>query len=296
MPLNTDFPDYLARQLPDQQSNAQLNHQVSANLLHGMQNRQRQRDQDQQDKQLSQRDRQIDLQERDQVLQEMLAPIQRQSFQNKLKMQSLEIADAMRQEKEMVEARQAASLLSSHVKRSLAGGIAGENATMAQALDILSRYPSAAQYPGVQMALKELQAARVLKNAQRELEEKRDFDAQKFVALEEGRTERAEIAANQRYETAIEVQQLRNLAKTDPATGKVLTEGEFVNRHLNQLMRNEGIGEVEAAQRLKAVYHLENLGGPAPVAPPTPSQAPAPDASNALMDAFKAWIENKKKK
>lgn len=117
-----------------------------------------------------------------------------------------------------------------------------------------------------------------------ELEAKLTAKENETATLEEGRNKRAEMASG----TRIEVQRLRNLSRIDPKTGKVITEGEFVNRHLNQLMRNEGISEVEAVQRLKSVYHLENLGA-------TPQATPAPDASNALMDAFKAWIENKKK-
>lgn len=294
MPLNTDFPDYLARQLPDQQSNAQLNQQVSANLLHGMQNKQRQRDQDQQDRQISQRDRQIDLQERDQALQEMLAPIQYQSFQNKLKLQSIEIADAIRMEKERVESREAASVLAGYTSRALKAGIGGSPKALAGAYDILKRYPAAFEHPEVKSLLGQLAAARQLQV----LQDKEEANAELRIQLEsmrqEGQTERTVFGGTQRHETAIEVQKLRNLSRIDPATGQVLTESKFVDKHMNQLMRNEGIGEVESVRRLKAVYHLESLGPTPPTEFPA-SAAPVPDASNALMDAFKAWIENKKK-
>lgn len=92
MPLNTDLPDYLARQLPDQQSNAQLNQQVSANLLHGMRNKQNQRE-------LAQRDRQIDLQERDQAMQESLFPLKQRSEQLKLEELSATVATSLSEAK-----------------------------------------------------------------------------------------------------------------------------------------------------------------------------------------------------
>lgn len=186
--INTQLPQWYIEQLPTQQSLAQMESQISANLLHGIQARQR--------------NRQLAIQESEEQRAQELFPLQMEANRNKLKMQSIELSDAMRQQQDAVQAREAGSQLTQFVRQALIGGTAADDQTLAGALDILGRYPSSAQYPVVQTALKELQAARALKSAQQELEAKQSFQRETFDVEEAGRLERARIMSESREAVA----------------------------------------------------------------------------------------------
>lgn len=78
--------------------------------------------------------------------------------------------------------------------------------------------------------------------------------------------------ADMSNENKIELQRMRNLTHTD-ASGKVVTEGEFVNRHLNSVMSLQGVDEQSAMSRLKTVYKASGWGEQKPAAKPTSSPA-----------------------
>lgn len=153
------------------------------------------------------------------------------------------------------------SELQSFLSRQFGAGIGGEPATWSGVNKILSKHPKLALHPRTQALLGEVRTAQAEVQKDKRTEAGEDFKAQVEGMRQAAQTQRTQITAGQRHYTAIEVQQLRNLARTDPS-GKAVSEARFIDRHLNEVMNRHGIKADEAVQVLQEVYRERGLGTP----------------------------------
>lgn len=147
--INAQLPDYLTRTLPTQASSLAQDQVVSANLLHGVQSRQRQQ--------------QIDMQQQEQ---NAMLPIRAKYMENQTKLQALSIQQGLQQQQDELDTAEAVNKMGDYLQGAFRVGNAGDPIVEAGLLNILKRYPRAQKTPAFAQLWESLQSAKAIDAAE----------------------------------------------------------------------------------------------------------------------------------